>query len=1357
MSSLASYVAQKSSAWIVDTGANSVIVDENDPAIVKPLEGGVRLKTSAGVVTASRALIETPFGIREGLVRKGSPRLLPGGEFKALQRIKRVSMNGRTFDVSWEDGIPYICGLSKEHSVATVSLHECRAQFSKSKKSRKGKRKHGKKHFQHDEDGDEEAAGFDVPVVIHSPSRESESPSVVDPGDDPGVSRELDFSGLFGLGSEKARRIFSNPATHVNCGCEFCQIAKKQKPPALRLAGDAASLAPGALIVCDLCTDWVPTRDGETVALIAKDIGSGILFVKALKGKIPAGVKQGLLEFVEFLASVRASSGLSLDKPWTLHSDRGGEFSALLLAEWVTAQGGVQKLAPKGAHVAAAESAVREVLQGTRVSLYAAGLSPKFWAFAAASWVHNKNCDLEAYRSFRQSQNSPSLPAVFGHLVFYKPDEDSKRKKGLPTTMPAAFLGFDLGMRRGAWVAWSKSDGSMSVAFEEDKKAGSVDERQLHVTSTDVGRTGSGLVWAQPFADGRPRMAFRIVVQGLKELTVRADSDIESGAPGMSREEIAQWLQDNPVPVRLVDSSSSCPACRGRHRAHTYDGTCLQAGLTTAQAREFRTWQKGKSAGEQRGWLHKVRSQNQARRADSEESKGNVGMCFAQSAGSQALRAVACSESDLEACKSIDFCGGVSSTCGCSRGSACQAAFACAAHTEVAEPEPEPLSQLRAAVLECPSTSAALETCLQMAPSPRQVAQQPEPESDDDEAPSSPLGSRSFVSQAQHAPPARVFASAAQQRSFVTKKMSAAERAGPGAAALLDEMRKLCKYELFGFPVSSSSITDPAATVCGMAMLGHVKIAERAPDRRVYKGRAVVLGDVIRYLLSGELAKQPALEVGEVAALEEVRAILAWACLNGFPIEQVDLENAYLTAPFVDANGVRYPHFIRLPWSLVKLLPEELRPPPGMADPVFPMMRAGYGHPLSGHIFIAKLKRFLISKGFSLLPGTSSIYVRGEVMLAAYVDDLQAAGPADQLRAFWAELGNEYNFKAEPMPCSEFLGVSYIDRSTGDVSEFELCLEDYIHDTVAEFEKLWGETVAPHRSPGVDNIRCSAAAQGAKTPAAQVHKVQVIVGRLLWIGRTCRPDIMHLASSFGSRVASWGNDCDRELARCMGYLSLTASRGLLFRWDRSLAGRSFCPDLFSDSDWSSPRSQSGFFLCLTRGGNPDEVDEACCLPLHWGSRKQPLATDSSTAAEIVAMHHCVRESLPIVSAVSDFARSREFSVAVPRLLLDNSTALKHVAESPTDSFWLFSKACNLRLGLMVSLRQLGIIRAAKVRTDFNRSDVFTKTFSAEFASKARLASVHVEDLCAWRRPARQARAALWLRRVAFCSLSLFES
>ena len=69
-------------AWIVDSGANIVVVPTADPAIVRLLPTSSQLRTAHGIVKVQHAVIRTPVGDCKGVVSAGSPRLMPDDVLK---------------------------------------------------------------------------------------------------------------------------------------------------------------------------------------------------------------------------------------------------------------------------------------------------------------------------------------------------------------------------------------------------------------------------------------------------------------------------------------------------------------------------------------------------------------------------------------------------------------------------------------------------------------------------------------------------------------------------------------------------------------------------------------------------------------------------------------------------------------------------------------------------------------------------------------------------------------------------------------------------------------------------------------------------------------------------------------------------------------------------------------------------------------------------------------------------------------------------------------------------------------------------------------------------------------------------
>jgi len=373
--------------------------------------------------------------------------------------------------------------------------------------------------------------------------------------------------------------------------------------------------------------------------------------------------------------------------------------------------------------------------------------------------------------------------------------------------------------------------------------------------------------------------------------------------------------------------------------------------------------------------------------------------------------------------------------------------------------------------------------------------------------------------------------------------------------------------------------------------------------------------------------------------------------------------------------------------------------------------------------------------------------------LATYVDDLLATGKSDELEAFWEALGKAFTFKSEPSDVhgDEFLGIDFTRCESETHYGWDMGMSAYILDTIREYERLWETVVKPAHTPGVECVRTLNKAKSVPLAVERpLVALQSVVGRLLWVCRTARPDLAHMASAFGARVLTWDTTTDRELARTMGYLLLTHNAQLSFRWPKdraSLRPGKLYNTISTDADWVEPRSQSGMLASVSTGDCPDSTDG--WLPVHWLSKKQSLSADSSTSAEIIAAHTGLREAFPIMLALCQFLAESGTIEEAPTVCLrvDNATCLKHVSQNPTQTFFVYAKACAVRISLLSDLHKAGIICASHVASALNPSDVFTKAFGPlDFLGKAKQTGlrfpeespVHVANVAA--------RGVLWRRR-----------
>ena len=98
-------------------------------------------------------------------------------------------------------------------------------------------------------------------------------------------------------------------------------------------------------------------------------------------------------------------------------------------------------------------------------------------------------------------------------------------------------------------------------------------------------------------------------------------------------------------------------------------------------------------------------------------------------------------------------------------------------------------------------------------------------------------------------------------------------------------------------------------------------------------------------------------------------------------------------------------------------------------------------------------------------------------------------------------------------------------------------MRDYCLEVGKQFEKLYPDRkVRPSSVPLANSLRTKPA---ESTPPDR--RVQILVGMLIWLARTARPELSLVASTLGSRVASWSAECEVELERTVGFVVGTAA------------------------------------------------------------------------------------------------------------------------------------------------------------------------------------------------------------------------
>ena len=164
--------------------------------------------------------------------------------------------------------------------------------------------------------------------------------------------------------------------------------------------------------------------------------------------------------------------------------------------------------------------------------------------------------------------------------------------------------------------------------------------------------------------------------------------------------------------------------------------------------------------------------------------------------------------------------------------------------------------------------------------------------------------------------------------------------------------------------------------------VGKVKHTEKEERDQIYKGRAVLLGDNLRYVCSNQAIRGEDLWwerlYSSLASWDESRMVDMYAVMRGYVEETVDFEAAYLQSDWpqqyvydpLSQKRVLNPEwspemecFVVIPEELREFLPDHLKVT-NQKRPMWRLMKPGYGHPASGHIWCEKFRHWLLENGW---------------------------------------------------------------------------------------------------------------------------------------------------------------------------------------------------------------------------------------------------------------------------------------------------------------------------------------------------------------------------------------------------------
>ncbi|KAL2225453.1 UNVERIFIED_CONTAM: Retrovirus-related Pol polyprotein from transposon RE1 [Sesamum indicum] len=403
-----------------------------------------------------------------------------------------------------------------------------------------------------------------------------------------------------------------------------------------------------------------------------------------------------------------------------------------------------------------------------------------------------------------------------------------------------------------------------------------------------------------------------------------------------------------------------------------------------------------------------------------------------------------------------------------------------------------------------------------------------------------------------------------------------------------------------------------------------------------------------------------------VAKSVTLRIFLAIAAARAWPIQQLDINNAFLHG-YIEED--------------IYMLPPEGYTVP--SNTVCKLQRSLYGLKQASRQWNAEFTLTLTSYGFTQSVHDHCLFVKpsssGLMALLVYVDDILITGPSiAEIAEVKHYLHSLFTIK-DLGDARYFLGLEIARSSSG----LYIAQTKYVLDIVKDTGLLQAKSAS---TPFPSGLKLAA---GSGPLFSRPDSYRRLVGRLLYLGFS-RPDISYPVQQLSQYLNQPCESHWRAALHVVRYLKGCPSKGLYFPASNTFTVRAFC-----DADWAScldsRRSLTGY--CIFLG---DAL-------VSWKTKKQTTVSRSTAESEYRSLASTVCELRWISYILSDF----DVPVSLPiDLYCDNKAAL-HIMANPV--FHERTKHIELDCHLVRDAYKDGFVSPSFVPGIQQLADIFTKS------------------------------------------------
>ena len=243
-----------------------------------------------------------------------------------------------------------------------------------------------------------------------------------------------------------------------------------------------------------------------------------------------------------------------------------------------------------------------------------------------------------------------------------------------------------------------------------------------------------------------------------------------------------------------------------------------------------------------------------------------------------------------------------------------------------------------------------------------------------------------------------------------------------------------------------------------------------------------------------------------------------------------------------------------------------------MEDPVVPLEKNLYGHPLAGLLWKKQFEKILLKHGWGKIPNWECLFVHREkgLFLCVYVDDIKLAGKKQNIDPMWKVLNKEVDL-GEPTSFLDHENLGCTQRqceiSKDIVDSYSTMFESRVSEGATEklpcSENMcissWSYDMEGHAKKCVERY-CELANKTnqqlykVSTPCIDDHHFKEedmksvgelskvcsqIVPKCSYLARSGRPDILWSVNKFARSITKWSKACDKRLNRLTSYIHHT--------------------------------------------------------------------------------------------------------------------------------------------------------------------------------------------------------------------------